>query len=291
MGTIGVWSDELRADELDFTKKIITSFKSQNNWTSQLLNDAKIRSMRALLEHPKNMSIDNRKAVKAALFEIRIANAIYQSGYNAIYEYKTGIDKTSVDFLIHGDKSKGQHDWLVELTSLRDSEDIKQATTQKSDMYFYISPDNNAEVKDIWRAQQAILSKVAKKPAIPIKFPLPNATTYNVIVIDMRAINLGMVDKYDLQMIMYGSQHLRNIDHGFLYRDFVTVDGFLKPILGICDSKYEDPRAQYFRERIHAVGFINEEKYEQGEINSHIQTYCNPHLIPLGLKIKLPIES
>lgn len=140
MGTIGVWSDELRADEVDFTQKIITSFKSQNNWTSQLLNDAKTRSILALLEHPKNMSTDNRKAVKAALFEIRIANAIYQSGYNAIYEYKTGVDKTSVDFLIHGNKNKGQHDWLVELTSLRDSEDIKQATTQKNDICFYISP-------------------------------------------------------------------------------------------------------------------------------------------------------
>jgi hypothetical protein len=291
MGTIGVWSDELRADELDFTQKIITSFKSQNNWTSQLLNDAKIRSTLALLEHPKNMSTDNRKAVKADLFEIRIANAIYQSGCNAIYEYKTGVNKTSVDFLIHGDENKGQHDWLVELTSLRDSEDIKQATTQKSGIYFYISPDNNDEVKDIWRTQQAILSKVAKKPAIPIKFPVPNATTYNAIVIDMRAINLGKVDKYDLQIIMYGSQHLRNIDDGFLYREFITADGFRKPILGICDPKYEDPRARYFRERIHAVGFINEEKYEQGEINSHIQTYCNPHLIPLGLKIKLPIES
>lgn len=97
-------------------------------------------------------------------------------------------------------------------------------------MFLHFTPDNNDEVKDIWRAQQAILSKVAKKPAIPIKFPVPNATTCNAIVIDMRAINLGRVDKYDLQIIMYGSQHLRNIDHGFLYREFVTADGFCKPI-------------------------------------------------------------
>ena len=297
MGTIGVWSDRLRTDEVDFTQKIITSFESQNNWTSQLLNDAKIRNMLALLECPKHMNTDNIKAVKAALFEIRIANAIYQSGYNAIYECKTGVDKTSVDFLIHCDENKGQHNWLVELTSLRDSEDIKQATTQKNDIYCYISPDNNAEVKDIWRAQQVILSKVAKSckkksAIIPIKFPVPNATmsTYNAIVIDMRAINLGMVDKYDLQIIMYGSQHLRNIKYGLLYREFVTTDGVRKPILGICDPKYEDPRAQYFRERIHAVGFINEKTYKQGEINSEIQTYCNHHLIPLK-NLKLPIKS
>ncbi|MCU0322612.1 MAG: hypothetical protein MUE72_09365 [Chitinophagaceae bacterium] len=73
------------------------------------------------------------------------------------------------------------------------------------------------------------------------------------------------------------------------YREYVDKDGPVKPILGICNTKYEDPRAQYFRERIHIVGFINETKYVKDEINSQIYTFCNPNLIP-KLDLKLPIE-
>ena len=176
MHDIGVWSDRLTKEEVDFTQKILVS--SQNSWLNQLVENNKIKRTLELLKNPKNMSSRDIKAAKADLFEIRIAYAIHQSGYSAIYEHKTGVGDYSVDFFIYDNKIKEQHDWLVELTSTRDSEDVKQNTTQKNSVYSYITLDNNQEVKDIWRVQQAILSKVGKKPAIPIKFPLPNGTTY-----------------------------------------------------------------------------------------------------------------
>lgn len=285
MHDIGVWSDRLTKEEVDFTQKILVS--SQNSWLNQLVENNKIKRTLELLKNPKNMSSRDIKAAKADLFEIRIAYAIHQSGYSAIYEHKTGVGDYSVDFFIYDNKIKEQHDWLVELTSTRDSEDVKQNTTQKNSVYSYITLDNNQEVKDIWRVQQAILSKVGKKPAIPIKFPLPNGTTYNAIIIDVRAMNIGMVDENDLKTIMYGSKCYT----GPIYREFIEKNDSHKTILGICDPKYEDQdlRARCFRERIHVVGFINEKKYEKGFINSNIQTFCNPHLTS-ELDLELPIK-
>lgn len=264
----GIWSDRLRSDEVEFSQKIAEYFAEKDEYKS-LIQDSKIQKVLNSLKSPKSMSEEDIKAAKSHLFEIRFSYAIDQLGLDIIYEHKTGVDNTSVDFLI---KDKEQHEWLVELTSLRDGEHIKQDTNLNEGMYSYISPDNNAEVKDIHRAQQAILCKVAKNGDTPIKFPETNTgcKKYNIIIVDMRAINFGMVDNWDLQAIMFGCKHLNEY-----YREFIDKEGKAHPIMGICDLDYSDLRAKYFRERVHAVGFINEKEYKEGEISTQLKVYYN----------------
>jgi len=289
--------DAFKSDEVDYTLKIVDIIKSQgkDNWMNKMLNDSKITKVLNSVKEAKAMKLneekeakamnpDEKKEAKTMLSEIRFAHAL--NGYSANYEYKTGVGKTSVDFFIP--RKNGTHNFLIELTSSREGEHIKQNILQKNGITSYVSPDNNTEVKEILRLQQTILSKVAKQSLkfSPIKFPMPDGNTYNAIICDTSSV-LGGIDENDFKLAMYGNEYFKD---PIYHRYFIDEKGTKKPILGICDQRYYCERAKHFRKTIHIVGIYTEENYEKGEINSNIQSLCNPHLIP-ELDLKLPIEK
>ena len=166
MRRLGTWNDNLIVDEIDFTESAI-DILSTVGWGKKLLEDKSIKATLKSLEFPVKMVPEDILVAKSKLFEIRFAHAIHRAGYAAEYEYNTGVNNTSVDFMIH---NKGNdRDWLVELTGLRDSEKIKKTPVHTEDFSSYISPNNDEEMNDIIRAQSLILSKVTDKDNNPIK--------------------------------------------------------------------------------------------------------------------------
>jgi HipA-like protein len=229
------------------------------------------------------------------LFEVRFAHNLYTSGFEIGYEYQAGVGKSedskkegsSVDFLVKGPNGVK---WLIELTSLAESEEVKKNTKRFGDFLFYESricpadTKNNQESLAIIKAQGAILSKVAKLnketgEAEPTKFPLPEHNQYHIILIDMRGFLTGTVGDDYIINILYGNNVYKNQEARELYaRFFIAENGEKKAILGIFDSSHPDKRAKYLQERIHGVGFICEKNYKHDEIQERLILFHNPKL-------------
>ncbi len=215
---------------------------------------------------------------KSKLFEIRFAAAIQKAGIAAEYEFKTGIDKRSVDFRIN--------EWLIELTSLRISDAVKENTISFENFASYQSvttpwdEENSPEVRDVIKAQQAILAKC-------IKFPeKQNSLYFHVIIVDMRNFNSGGSDFGDYINIVYGSQDLPEE----YQRSWIDQNKQRRLITGIFDPTYPDSRAVDLQKKIHAVGFIHEKKFLPGEINSNIMLYANPESDTENIKKIWPLS-
>lgn len=85
-------------------------------------------------------------------------------------------------------------------------------------------------------------------------------------------MGIGKADERDCELIVYGDKALHDRDkRGWV--DHVT--GKTTPIIGVFDPKHPDPRSEYLRTRVHAVGFVSGSG--KGGINS-IKLYKNPNL-------------
>ena len=51
-----------------------------------------------------------------------------------------------------------------------------------------------------------------------------------------------------------------------------------KGLKGLFDQNHPDPRAKYLQERIHGIGFVKENSYEEGELLKNIYFFPNPNL-------------
>lgn len=93
--------------------------KDSGRWDS-FLNDSKIKKAISI-EKDINRPSSETKLIKAALFEVRIAYALSQLNLPIQYEYSTNMGNTKVDFIL-----SNTNKWLIELTSLREGEEVKK---------------------------------------------------------------------------------------------------------------------------------------------------------------------
>lgn len=98
---LGLWADNL-GEEVAFTKKVAQKLRNCGApWTKKFFKDQKIKE--ALQVQPcQQLAPGKVKGYKGALFEIRFAYMLSQLGLNPVYEYKTNMGNTSVDFKIEG---------------------------------------------------------------------------------------------------------------------------------------------------------------------------------------------
>ncbi|MBX9586559.1 MAG: hypothetical protein K2X50_04805 [Gammaproteobacteria bacterium] len=264
--------------------------KDSGRWDS-FLNDSKIKKAISI-EKDINRPSSETKLIKAALFEVRIAYALSQLNLPIQYEYSTNMGNTKVDFML-----SNTNKWLIELTSLREGEEVKKATHKQGDTYSFLSmsePDKNSpEVVDIIRAQRALCSKVSDKNGNPIKFPECMSNQYHMIIIDMRSFSWGDPDVWDFVNIAYGSKCLLDVDQGFLCRAWLE-NNRREWVKGVFEKNHPEEKCKFIRERIHAVGFIAEKVYNEQEFLKELKIFWNPHLfdsketfrsiLPYGLK-------
>lgn len=262
----------LSYEELDYSQECLKKLQSCN-WAQNL-----IKKINLLGFLPSSMPI---------LFEIRFAYALYKARLIVESEYKTKVEDTDVDFLVT--ETNGTK-WLIELTSLDESLQVKEDTVINVNTFEFsstITPgdkENSHEPMGIMRAQRAILSKVAKnndkKESIPTKFPIPKSGEYNIIIIDMRGFVIGSSDQWDYQIILNGNDSVPDINK----RHFIDPKtGEQKPIIGLFESLEKQPSdklesVKYLQERIHGVGFLSESHYVDGELQTILKLFPNPKL-------------
>ena len=217
--------------------------------------------------------------LKQTMFEVRFATAINSTGCSVQKEYKTDIGNTDVDFEVTD--TDGQK-WLIELTSPSISNVVKEHTKiLENGMQQYLDtispqdPINSAEVIDIVKAQNAILSKVADKEGKPTKFPLiTGPKAYHIIVVSMNSFNNSSSNEWDYLNIVYGSRVLTSIDDGVHVRYWYDPKENKKEMIkGVFDPGHDNPRTKILQEKVHAVVFIKED-FEKRDTN--INLYVNP---------------
>lgn len=274
----GFWSDYLIENEISFSKYAYKQlleeepFKNFCKKVSKSIKDS---------ETPNpNRVLSEINRIKSDLLEARFIYELFLSEKcsDIEYEFKTGLNNSSVDFKF---LDKQNNTWYIELTSLRDSSAVKKATTQDGIFYNYYShndpnsEENSSEVLDIIKTQNALINKTVNKNKNPIKFAIPDENTFNVIVIDMRAFNAGGYDGYDCRLISYGN-------NATPYPLFFNK----KPIVGIFEESHPNENAKFIRERVHFIMFIKEKSYEQDEIKKQHIAYPNINLFGTSEKAK-----
>jgi len=107
-----MWADFLTGREGNYCKSLINDLKNLD-WIQPLIR--KIKETGGI-----------SKQTKPLLFELRFAAELYRLGLSSDYEYKTGINDSTVDFRIKKDDSS----WLVELVSIEISDAVERATNK-----------------------------------------------------------------------------------------------------------------------------------------------------------------
>jgi len=269
----GIFSDPLKPQEVDNGKKVYDQLK-EVSWAKKLLNDRKIKTAISCKRNPRKTS--KLFSIKSALFELRFAGFIHSLHMTAEYEHKTGLGGSSVDFKIEKDKKT----WLIELTSLNESNEVKKNTKVKGNQFYYLSLSRNnknpPEVVDLIKVQNAIINKTIDKANKPIKFNKPKRNVYNLILVDIRAFNAGSADCFDYFNIVNGSELLLNPKYEFNVRYWIDEKGQSSLIKGLFDKAYPNKNAKNVRNRIHAIGFVLEKDFSNNEMNKKIIFFPNP---------------
>lgn len=284
----GWFTDYLSQNEVDFSKEAANQLQGVP-WARKLLKESKIKN--ALDVQPSlQRAYSELNEIKSALFEVRFAFAIHLKNLIAEYEFSAGVDKSSIDFKVQ----EGNNFWLIELTSLRESDAVKDAsTTNDNDFITYESitgkDKNSSEILDLLKLQNAIYNKVTKKNSklIPFKFPKITNKNYHVLVIDARSTNAGAVDYFDFAVAINGSLSLSDINQGFYCRYFFNKNTKERShIKGVFEENNQDSRSLIVRERIHFICFTVEKLYKSDELMQEMIIFPNPRYFSNWKEIK-----
>ncbi|MCK4608459.1 MAG: hypothetical protein KAT71_03175 [Gammaproteobacteria bacterium] len=271
---IGKIKDYLSLDEVENSKKYAEILAKSGKWGAFLADDKIDKAINVTLN--LSVTFDELNSIKSALFEVRFAYLIHQSGLTAEYEFnpnpnknKKGQKQKSIDFkLCYASKNINL---LIELSSLRES-NIQKDKTWEAGKFVGCCLNGDDEVSEYFKAQKVLIEKAAKfSPEI-----IPNQ--YNIILLDMRSSILENLDCFDCRNILYGSEGLDPA----LQRH--TKDNKLFP--GIFCSTHPnegDVVLDHLRKSIHYFGFVVEKQYMQDELATEIKWFKNPSYLDSSL--------
>ena len=258
-----MWSDTLTSREAEFTEGAIKALRGIV-WAQPVLN----RLQQAGGLKSENMPL---------MFEVRFAYELHRAGKIAEYEHSAGIGDSTVEFCIPGDVT-----WLVELVSIRTSQAAKKAVTQHGLLYQQILSSDAADVAqspeaEMITAEQKIGEKVFAN-GVQTKFPQPAGNVYHVILSDMRGYLDEGGDVFDYRQMAYGPSGIPS-QYSWTTHYWKTEAGKLEPIKGLFEKSCPLRAARFIQERIHFVGFVREQEYQDGEIPHKAYYLLNPHLL------------
>lgn len=198
----------------------------------------------------KNIFSSNEKSeFNSYVFEAAFAYDFEVNGHHLEYEVNALSDSlTSIDYCYETDGRKIYFELRV----------INQRAALTTDMeaqlkhygFYEILQGGEEEQRETIRLQNLILSKCQDKEGNPIKFGHEEGG-YNFIVVFVSALHLGMIDKADCLLAMYGDEGVHSI--------------FRRDVFGLCQQLSEhatEEKRQYyekfnhFRETIHGVLFV-----------------------------------
>lgn len=235
------------------------------------------------------------------VFEVLFAHDFQSKNQSLLYEVKQLSDSdSSIDFVYKIDNQKTIY---FELRLVKQRRHITNSIKSQLNMSksFEILLNGEDEKDDTVRIQNLILSKCQKDDGPPVKFSEPKEGLYNFIVINLSEIHLGMVDRYDCILSMYGDssvpphcrrdifgmwqslsdnpsdkekefydkfKHFRDTIHGTLFVRYVKNSGIL-------DGMYIDRELEYFM--ITNSNLIKDEEYNsiEGKLSSFLKAWQN----------------
>ncbi len=270
-----MWSGTLTTTEARYTEGILQAL-SRVAWAAPLL--AKVNAEGGLTA-----------GAMPVLFEARVAYEIHRASRQAEYEFATGVGTSTVDFRV-----LGSPEWLIETVSVRESDAVKRATIQvdKHEWQRELSTDAadraQSEEAEMITAQQKIAEKVYSR-GLPTKFPVPNGSAYHVILTDMRGYLGAGGDRADYRHIVYGADGVRR--EPMLIRWWTGPDGKRAPIKGLLEPGNPLKGAAYIRERIHFLGFVEEDQFRVGAIRQQAYHLANDHFFKTDEEVARVIDS
>jgi hypothetical protein len=224
-------------------------------------------------------------ANKARFFELRFAHALHGAGIIPRYEV-AGEGESTLDFGF----AAGGHDWLVELMRLEETQAVKAATSATVDsdgipwrsmVLSTAAEDRRQSLEgETLKAVQRICQK-CERDGRPHKFPAP-AGALHVLLVDFRTFMNGG-DRDDRLHVGLGGDFVGN--------EFNRLHWEGKLITGAYHPRTTMKGAEYFRERVHFLGFVDEKKYEPGAFAAGTQFIANPHMFKSGAEAKAALAS
>lgn len=261
-----MWTDSISKEEVDYCQTLLKDLKDIQ-WIQPLINKILINKIR------KTGSISPKS--KPLLFELRFAAELCKKGLDADYEYKTGVNNSTIDFRVNFKDSS----WLVELVSIEVSNAVRSATKDTGLYWTTILQSNSEDIKqseegEIIIVQQKIGEKVYKNGK-PIKFPPISDNVFSLILIDMRGYLDDGGNVFDYREIAYGIYGLEPenswMAHYWKNKNWDTI-----PIKGIFDRGNPLRAAKVLHQRIHFLGFVNEKEYGPRKLMTQIYFLANP---------------
>ena len=212
--------------------------------------------------------------LRTTLFEVRYAFDLHNRGITPTYEKET-LGNSSVDFeiCVHGAT------FLIELLSTTQTQAMTNQTEHLTETLRVLRANDSEELRKV---QGKIVRKVARKDNaaqehVPHKFlaPEPGATIYNVIIADTRGFAGGAhLEPFDRGQLVFGT--LYYLQNGGVKQRAHRIGN--QPLAGLFDAAKSGTEALLFRQRIHLLGLVSEEKFGPDQVLQQTRLYQNPFL-------------
>lgn len=197
------------------------------------------------------LSSGERNEFNSYAFEVAFAYDFEVNGHQLDYEVKSLPGSlTSVDYCY---EMEGRKTYLeLKVINQRAALTSFMEGQLKHYGFYEILQGGEEEQGATIRLQNSILSKCQDKEGNPIKFGREEGS-YNFIVIFVSALQLGMIDKADCLLAMYGDKGLPSI--------------FQRGVFGLCQQLSEQATEEehsyyvkfnHFRKTIHGVLFVKD---------------------------------
>lgn len=250
--------DTLTTDEVEFVRAIMDELRDVP-WAKPLL--ASIKDAGGLVH-----------ANKAKFFELRFGYALHRAGVPPQYEI-AGEGGSTLDFGF----ASGGTNFRVELMRFEETDAARQATHTATDdagvewSSRILSSDNEdkrqSEEGETLKAVQRLCQK-CERGGKPYKFP-GLAGAIHVLLVDARTLFNGC-DGDDRVHIALGGEAVSE-PMARRYWEGKLITGAFHP-----DTTVRG--AAQMRERVHFIGFVDEEAYVPGEIANVSHFIANPNL-------------
>ena len=257
-----MFGEILTSSEVEFCDQIRRDLAGVN-WAQPLLSNVPTRDKLS-------------RAAKPFLFELRFAHEIHRRGLGARYEAPCGVGASTVDFEV---ASNGLR-WRIELVCIGTSEAVRRASFDDGTFFgAQLSSDADDETQTVEGEMILVQQKIGEKvwrDGGPTKFPRPTPGVLHVTLVDMRGFGLDGGDGWDYREVAYGNAGAP--PHAPPAHRWPPVSG--DPILGLFDKRNTKSRgAVAVRERLHFIGFTNDERYEAGSLGDSAIYIGNPWLL------------
>ena len=214
------------------------------------------------------------RANKALLFELRFGYALSQTGLHPNYEVR-GEGESTIDYGFTSNSGA----WAVELMRLEETDATRRATRSETDedgiewssqtLSSRGADPAQSEEGETLKAVQRICQKFERNGR-PHKFPQPATGCWHALVVDLRTFLTARSDVFDMAHIALGGSVLTNDFHRRYWQGQL--------ISGVFDERTSVRGAIEARQRLHFLGFVNEEEYAPGQFAAGTTFFANPFL-------------